>query len=713
LQRIVSYGNLPGMQIPRLSSLLFLSLSIFLSQPTAAQNDPLSTKALQKLAVDIALIKLETDYGLIEFKEREYGITIEELRKKYHRLIEEAMTLEEDAGLDIPVDREILPRSEAEQLLIGLAAELHDGHTNIMRNTADGYTFGVYAEKIQDKLIVTGFHPDFFSKGNSSEPVQVGDEIVSINEVSVEDIGARHLLYSQMGTYPARLARAWASITTRSHRTLRAETEGSPVKVTFRRNGKTFEGHYSWHGIQALADEAWKYPNYFPNDKSSQKDEGQPHRFGQYGSVRSYFEDGVLNSPSLSKSVIEVGEIINAQLNQQNNEGYQTSKETRPGKTLDQLISDSKGGVKSVSRLKAYIINHEGSNLGVLRIPSYSPNSFSDVVNELRWIALVLERFESTTDGLIIDQVTNGGGYVYYVEQLLKFFAQKDGSMKGMTMNSRLSQNYLSVLRRWSQGPNPLTGKPPNFAENQLSEKALKDLEEKFKNGEKWSGPLPAFGDATFHQEGIPATIIPSQRMVYSKPVVIVNDLRSASGGDFFPSLMKKNNRAMLIGETSTGLGAPVYYGVDSLAGSEMFMRSAYGSPEFADGEFLENVGAEVDVYRPVMPVDAKSGFVNFSRDVLKAAHAFIVKGHQIKTIQNDVNKANPESPLNDQEIKKMISETDALRSRDQILRPLIDPESVENRLRVMKELGQYKKGSCQDLISEGLEAAKKARKKS
>src|SRR5689334_17477418 len=67
-----------------------------------------TTKREQNFALQTILMELDTHYGMIDFKKEDLGITLEDLERKYSRLINEAKTLEEDLG-QVPVTpREVL-----------------------------------------------------------------------------------------------------------------------------------------------------------------------------------------------------------------------------------------------------------------------------------------------------------------------------------------------------------------------------------------------------------------------------------------------------------------------------------------------------------------------------------------------------------------------------------------------------------------------------
>ena len=59
--------------------------------------------------MEAILTELETHWGLEKYKAKVFGLTLDGLRKKYTRLINEAKTLEEELGFTDAVQREILP----------------------------------------------------------------------------------------------------------------------------------------------------------------------------------------------------------------------------------------------------------------------------------------------------------------------------------------------------------------------------------------------------------------------------------------------------------------------------------------------------------------------------------------------------------------------------------------------------------------------------
>src|SRR5262249_28822632 len=146
----------------------------------------LTTKTKQVVAMEAILAELDTHYGMTTtFKEPMFGVTTNGLRQKYTRLINEAKTLEEELGMDPVQPREILPVEEFRQLMIGMVAELKDGHANISRPDRDVTMLGLRAAAIGEKLYVTKISKDLLAQESSMMKIEPGDEIVELNGVPV------------------------------------------------------------------------------------------------------------------------------------------------------------------------------------------------------------------------------------------------------------------------------------------------------------------------------------------------------------------------------------------------------------------------------------------------------------------------------------------------------------------------------------------------
>lgn len=583
-----------------LAFLLFSSSSVF----------ALDTKAKQIVALEALLAELEVQYGMEMYKAENFNVRLDHLREKYSRLIMEAKTLEEDLGWDPPQARDILPPEELRQLLIGLNTELRDGHSNLTRqNFRKTSTLGFSTATLGERLYVTAVNSELLVGPASMDEIKVGDEVVELDGRPVSEWARRNLLYSWGGTFDDRYMMAMSMVLNVPHSISRPRQDGSPAVVKFRRGEKEFIAHLRWINRGDMSFMAQRFPKHLqdPNNPKYQS-EDMPAPFGAPAAVRSYFQSGLLKAKITTVNIA-------ALLNQEISKAQEDSKaDDGAKKEGDTKLKD----LKPVKRLAAYLIHYKGKNIGVIRLPSYSPpGGMEGVKNEYLWLAEVLKRLEALTDTLLIDQLSNSGGSVYYVGRIMSLFANGEQPLKTINLNFKLNQTILSRTKPMVE-KDPVDGRAPNFASMTLSERYYQDLMDRYNRGERWSGLHGSFDllQPYLENEGA-GMVFPASTGVFKGRVVILNDNKSASGGDFFPGQMQQNKRAEVWGETSCGLGGPVYRNIESMPGSEMYFRCTYGYAELADGWPLENIGTVPNFYREIKHEDLMDGFSKYATGIL------------------------------------------------------------------------------------------------
>lgn len=649
----------------------------------------LTTKPKQLVAMEAILAELETHYGLTTYKADTYAVTLDGLREKYTRLINEAKTLEEDDGMDPPQQRAVLPPDEFRQLMIGLAAELRDGHTNIMRQDNDVSALGLNAAPIGDHLYVTEVRPDLVTEETDLAKIEAGDEILEVNAVPVTKIAQRNLLYTQGGTFEDRWDDAMSYVVINPHSVLRARKDGEKAEVKLLRNGQTYTANLHWVNMR---DYALQNPKNFLARQAVLKDDG-PVVFGMRGTVRSYFAQGLLNQPLRLMAMLDVGFLMNHQI----------------------VTGNPKfEGLMPVSRIKMYMVHHNGKKIGVLRIPNYAPpGGLPAILNEYRWIAQGLKFFEQNTDSLIIDQLSNTGGSVYYVTKLLSLFASQGTPLKTMLANIKLNDTYLNNIKPQV----PIEKITPEHVDMKVYAEYYKELKEKWEKGEPWSGLVSAMDLQSRPVPNEPGQVFPAEEGVYTHPILLINDNKSGSGGDFFPRILQQNKRAVIMGETSCGLGGSVYRNTDSMPGSEVSFRCATDYYEGPDGWPIEGIGTVPDVYRGIEVTDIKDGFRNYSNEVLDKAVELAggpaqpqpeqpkaelpqnvsdllkaMKQGNAETYKQGVKAillAAQETPV--EAWKHLVIPIPEALEKDMILQTLWRPREIGARLKEMKNLPQYK----------------------
>ncbi len=603
----------------------------------------------QLRGLDQALQEDEVHYGMAWFKEWHFGVTVEGFREKYSRLIRTATTLEEDMGLVPRVERNVLSDEQYHQLLIQLAAERRDGHFNTLRSYSnDSWTVGIYAVAVDGVLRVQGFK-DFFPKGNSVLEPKLWDEIVEVNGEPVAKIAERLELGVSLATYESRMGLAYKLILNPAHRWVPAVKPRDEVRIKFRRpNPKyskdkadqpeflEFEGLYHW----VSNSDYNRARSWFPYDDPTVPDDA--FIYG-YRGIRTYFSEG-LNALGDDVSVIPYDSLFNAEIERakaatkkSETGSSETTNAKRPElfpSTVDETAELA--DLKVVTSLPVYIVRYQGKNIGVVRIPD-----FGFFVDEVRWLGEIIPRLNKLTDVLVIDQLGNGGGYVWSGAQLARLFAHGK-EFASMSMNFRLSRTLLKTLEEWvaederdhgipfdpnneirpgakPKNPNEDLLPPPNFMRLYLERARIDEWKARFERGERYSGFVPYFGVQDGYRQNGHGRIVGREGKVYEKPVLILNDQFSASCGDFFPSIMQVNGRALIRGMTSAGLGAPVYRGTQ-LSYSELSHRCPFGDCLKPDNLPIENVGALPDFPRWISAADGLESFKGWTRESLDIA---------------------------------------------------------------------------------------------
>lgn len=635
-------------------ALVCLSVSIF---AFASVTFALDSKYEQKAAMDTLLLELNVHYGMAEFKKEQFGVTLEKLRAKYAWLIENATTLEEHKGLEPQpaAKRKILSQLEFQQLMMGLIAELRDGHVNALRQTRNAATLGIRTVAIDGRLYVAGFHEPFFLPNQFTEKVEVGDEIVEVDGESVQTIARKRLLYAFGGTFESRWDRALRSVIEVPYSLYMPMPEGKPVDLKLKKGSKTYVGRVPWVERRDYDFVRALFLEHEIDELSRAMSQDTPVPYGVSGYVRSYFRQGLLKMDIPEGTVIDIGKLLNQELWQQKLQrdanattaakaaanSAESPYAVAPPTTAAAIASDPSSETMPVSRLMAYIVHYKGKNIGVLRIPSYSPGTFYDLRNELLWLKKMMPRLQASTDMLILDVLSNAGGSVFQASRMTSFFA-RNSPISSIKINLKLNETLLEAYRP-SGGYQTEEMRPQKFVEWHLDKKAFEILEQKFKNGEKWSGYHATFSLGVEGQGDDFGRLFAPFSAAYKKPILILNDRFSGSGGDFVPAILQAAERAYVMGETSMGLGGPVYRNIASMPGSELSMRCTIGMCLRSDGLPIENLGVIPDIPRHLRVGDLKEGFKRYTEDVLEVALG-VIEGKDRSGLQSILHARHKQS---------------------------------------------------------------------
>lgn len=240
----------------------------------------------------------------------------------------------------------------------------------------------------------------------------------------------------------------------------------------------------------------------------------------------------------------------------------------------------------------------EKGNIGYLRIPHYhweGPGQKSLNAEVFAQYSYVIDQLEKNTVGLVIDQDHNCGGSVELVEQTAALFIPKE--YPGLEFQLLANKTEYLQFRSW------MNEVPENTFERTGTKEALDLILEHWKKGNYLTPKTTLHGSIS---------VRPAQYR-YTKPVVLLTDEMSGSGGDAFPGLMQGHARAKVIGNRTMGLGGHVEE-IPPLYNSGLSLRMTKSLFYRPDGVAVENNGVQPDVkYIP-----SRDDFVYGFRDYQK-----------------------------------------------------------------------------------------------
>ncbi|HZO55528.1 MAG TPA: S41 family peptidase [Bryobacteraceae bacterium] len=234
-----------------------------------------------------------------------------------------------------------------------------------------------------------------------------------------------------------------------------------------------------------------------------------------------------------------------------------------------------------------------GYRMGYIRIPNFGPASAAAALAQF---AQEIAYFQANTDGLIVDVMRNPGGSVGYTNQLLALVIPYKWNSLGFEV--RATSNW--VLQISSALESAKAQGAPEHIITLLGElkRQIVTANSEFRGR---TGPIP-LDDVTIERN--PAMDARGAVIAYRKPLMLLVDEMSASGGDYFAATIQDNQRGPLFGWRTMGAGGNVTnwqagsysQGTTSLTESLMHRGQDVVTPDFPVTRYVENVGVRPDI---------------------------------------------------------------------------------------------------------------------
>ncbi|OFZ51803.1 MAG: hypothetical protein A2381_00680 [Bdellovibrionales bacterium RIFOXYB1_FULL_37_110] len=428
--------------------------------------------------------------------------------------------------------------------IVEFVARFQDSHFSANLPTTHRATLGFYTDLVDGKVLIDSVNENFLPKDTFS--FIKGDEIISINDQPVRELMNEIGKYISGGTKENRDRMSAIYVPIRPGSLLPVPLPNTKAKLKIRR------------GTSNIIEEVelpWIYT-------------GEP--IDEYDSTNK----GLISPKHHDLDMLSVKDIWQNIYDDQLEVTYFCSGKTRVAIPKDATIIMKTPFV-------AYYHPTEKGNIGYLRIPHYYPQNETTGTweGELRFAQYeyAIRELEKNTVGLVIDQDHNCGGSVDYLQSLVSLFI--DTPFKPLQFQFRANKvNYLFYLKIANEYSSTIDGQN------------IKEIAELVKDA--WQKGDFMTGMTSFSSNDL---VYPNPKTRYTKPILMLIDENSGSGGDAFPSMMQGFGRAKLFGTRTMGAGGHVsevpdlnYSGIKVKMTKSLFYRP--------DGVAVENHGAEPNI---------------------------------------------------------------------------------------------------------------------
>lgn len=254
---------------------------------------------------------------------------------------------------------------------------------------------------------------------------------------------------------------------------------------------------------------------------------------------------------------------------------------------------------------------------GYIRIPHFDASTYEfDQFKEL------IKRLEAESEALIIDQINNPGGSVFYMYALLSTLTQKPLSVPhhriSLTQKEiAFGQETLSDFESVSSDEDAmeilggdLDGLPATMDTVSKISDYFRFIDSQWNLGISFTAPFPLWGMYEIH---------PDYDVRYTKPILVLINQMDFSCADFFPSILQDNKRATLLGTKTGGAGGFVLKATyPNLFGMEEM--SYTGSIAYrSDNNPIENLGVSPDIEYRLTVEDLTSCYEPFKAKILES----------------------------------------------------------------------------------------------
>jgi hypothetical protein len=260
----------------------------------------------------------------------------------------------------------------------------------------------------------------------------------------------------------------------------------------------------------------------------------------------------------------------------------------------------------------------QGDVAGYVRIPTYGVDDEEEAVADFEE---VIAKMEAEASVLVIDQMNNPGGNLFYLYALATRLTPYP--LYVPTERIMLTQEQVAIalddIDQLEDIPDDQTARERLgesirgiYVTQKITDGMLdyaQQIVSQWNRGKRFTDALHMYGFES---------IEPHPTFRYTKPILLIINYMDFSSADFFAAIMQDNQRATLIGTRTAGAGGYVEkMSVTNLTG----IRDIGVTGSFAErtnGMPIENLGVEPDILYEFTVSDLQNQYTDFKTKVLK-----------------------------------------------------------------------------------------------
>ena len=430
-------------------------------------------------------------------------------------------------------------------LILRMVAELRDSHFSAAIPTSHSATLGFTTDLVEDRVLIEQINRNLLPEAVFD--FQKGDEVISIDGEPMASLLQRLSSYRGMGYAGTSRRLSAMLVSSRPGRTVPVPTGEATVSI----------GRGTSDIIETVVLR-WQ-------EQGESLDEMIP-------ATSKAFSLGTQKTFNPSDFQLSIREALQ-EIMPNFERSYACSGRTR--------VAIPEGAtILMTNPFVAYYHATPKGNVGYLRIPHYYPQdaqgepAFEERFAQYEW---AVEQLEAHTAGLILDQDHNCGGSVDYLERMAGLFLRE--AFAPLQFEFLASKPEYLKFRGW------LNELPRHTLERENFSETVDLLKKHWLLGDFLTPRISFFGLAKRKP----------QPYGYTKPIVMLIDEMSGSGGDAFPALLQGNGRAKLLGTRTMGAGGHVEEAppLNNSGISLWLTKSLFYRP---NGIAIENNGAMPDI---------------------------------------------------------------------------------------------------------------------